>query len=321
MALVVKDRVKVTATTTGTGTFTLGAAVAGYQAFSVIGDGNTTYYAISGQGSTEWEVGLGTYATAGTTLARTVVLSSSNSNLAVNFSAGTKDVFCTYPAEKSVTSDSPTLVTPALGTPSSGTMTNVGGTAVSLTSGITNALKSATTTVSVSAATAPSVDQVLRATSSTTATWQTLAPGETVATSTIWDAKGDLVAGTGVDTAIRLAVGTNDQVLIAASGETSGLKWGTLSGTPTLVIVTATTATAVKDTHVVFNNAALTTITLPLSPAAGDLVWITSANALTTNVVARNGQTIMDLAEDLTLNVAMARVQLRFASTSWRLIS
>ncbi len=117
------------------------------------------------------------------------------------------------------------------------------------------------------------------------------------------------------------SVGTAAQVLTSnGAGVDPSFQAGP-SGTPALVIVTTTTATAVKDTNVVFNNAALTTITLPASPAAGDLVWITSANALTTNVIARNGQTIMDLAEDMTLNVALARVQLRFASSSWRMVA
>lgn len=96
MALVIKDRVKETTTTTGTGTITLAGASTGYQSFSVIGNGNTTYYAIVG--GSEWEVGIGTYTSSGTTLARTTVLESSNSNNLVNFSAGTKDVFVTYPA-------------------------------------------------------------------------------------------------------------------------------------------------------------------------------------------------------------------------------
>ena len=100
MALVVKDRVQVTSTTTGTGTFTLGSAVAGFQDFSVIGNANTTYYAIVG--GSEWEVGLGTYTSSGTTLSRDTILESSNNGNAVNFSAGTKNVFVTYPAEKSV---------------------------------------------------------------------------------------------------------------------------------------------------------------------------------------------------------------------------
>lgn len=103
MTLVVKDRVKETTSTTGTGTLTLGGASAGFQSFSVIGDGNTTYYAIVNSSAGEWEVGVGTYTASGTTLSRDTVFESSNSGSLVNFSAGNKDVFVTYPAEKSVT--------------------------------------------------------------------------------------------------------------------------------------------------------------------------------------------------------------------------
>jgi len=105
MALVLKDRVKETTTTTGTGTITLAGASTGYQSFSVIGDGNTTYYTIAGQTSSEFEVGIGTYTLSGTTLSRTTVLSSSNGGSLVNFSAGTKDVFVTYPAGKTAIQD------------------------------------------------------------------------------------------------------------------------------------------------------------------------------------------------------------------------
>ena len=99
MAYVVKDRVKVTSTTTGTGTFTLGAAAVGFQDFSVIGDGNQTYYCITD--NTNWEVGIGTFTLSGTTLARSV-LESSNSDALVNFSAGSKDVFVTFPSENTL---------------------------------------------------------------------------------------------------------------------------------------------------------------------------------------------------------------------------
>jgi hypothetical protein len=98
MAFIVKDRVKETTTTTGTGTVTLLGAATGFQSFSAIGDANSTYYTIAAQTGTEWEVGIGTYTSSGTTLSRTTVLSSSNSGSLVNFSAGTKDVFVTYPA-------------------------------------------------------------------------------------------------------------------------------------------------------------------------------------------------------------------------------
>jgi hypothetical protein len=100
MALVVKDRVKETTTSTGTGTITLAGAVGGFQSFSVIGNANTTYYAIVGP--TEWEVGVGTYTASGTTLSRDTVLESTNANALVNFSAGEKEVFVTYPASRAV---------------------------------------------------------------------------------------------------------------------------------------------------------------------------------------------------------------------------
>jgi hypothetical protein len=103
MALVLKDRVQETTTTTGTGTITLAGAVSGFQSFSAIGDGNTTYYAIIG--TTEWEIGIGTYTSSGTTLSRDTVLSSSNSGSLVNFSAGSKTVFVTYPTGRVVIGD------------------------------------------------------------------------------------------------------------------------------------------------------------------------------------------------------------------------
>lgn len=106
MALVVADRVKETTTTAGTGTITLAGASTGYQSFAVIGNGNTTYYTIAGQTTSEWEVGIGTYTSSGTTLSRDTVLSNSLGTTAkINFSAGTKDVFVTYPASKSVYED------------------------------------------------------------------------------------------------------------------------------------------------------------------------------------------------------------------------
>jgi hypothetical protein len=108
MALVLKDRVKETSTTTGTGALTLLGAETGYQSFAVIGDSNTCYYTIQNTDSGfegEWEVGIGTYTASGTTLSRNTVLSSSNSGSLVDFSAGTKTVFVTYPAEKAFALD------------------------------------------------------------------------------------------------------------------------------------------------------------------------------------------------------------------------
>ena len=106
MALVVADRVKETTTSTGTGAISLGGAEPNFRTFSsVLSDADTTYYAIIDDNNLAFEVGLGTYASSGNTITRTTVLASSNSNNAVNFSAGTKDVFLTYPADKSVNRD------------------------------------------------------------------------------------------------------------------------------------------------------------------------------------------------------------------------
>jgi hypothetical protein len=138
MPLVIADRVRETSTTTGTGTLTLDGAVTGFRTFgSAIGDGNTCYYTITL--GADWEVGLGTVGTG--TLARTTVLKSSNSNSAVNFGAGTKDVFVTYTAEKSVHKDASGNVN-ALGTISSGVWNGTeitvpyGGTGVATLTGI-----------------------------------------------------------------------------------------------------------------------------------------------------------------------------------------
>lgn len=108
MAFVVKDRVRETTTTTGTGTISLGGAVSGYQAFSTIGDGNQTYYTIVG--GTQWEVGVGTYSSSGNTLARTTLISSSTGS-AIDFASGTKDVFVGLPAEKAVETDTAQALT------------------------------------------------------------------------------------------------------------------------------------------------------------------------------------------------------------------
>ena len=101
MAFILNDRVKETSTTTGTGAFTLAGAVSGFETFSAgIGGSNTTYYCIFHNGTTEFEVGFGTLNSGASTLTRTYIISSSNSDAAVDFSAGSKEVFCTVPGSK-----------------------------------------------------------------------------------------------------------------------------------------------------------------------------------------------------------------------------
>ena len=146
MALVLKDRVVESSTSSGTGTFTLNGAETGYQSFSVIGNGNTTYYTIEHPQTGEWEVGVGTY-NAGT-LSRDTVLSSSNSGALVYFSSGQKNVFCDLPAEKVSPSD--TL----------GTMAYQNANAVAVTGGTVNGTTIGATTASTgkfTSVTTPSV--------------------------------------------------------------------------------------------------------------------------------------------------------------------
>ena len=137
MALALYDRVQQTGTANTTVSFTLSGSVTGYQSFSVVGNGNTTYYGATDTNG-NWEVGIGTYATGGT-LTRTTILASSNSGSAVTFS-GTVTVFVTYPSERSVNLDGSSNVS-ALGTISSGTwqgstiQTAYGGTGVTTSSG------------------------------------------------------------------------------------------------------------------------------------------------------------------------------------------
>ena len=142
MALVVKDRVQETTTTSGTGTLTLNGAVPGFQSFTTIGN-NTTFYTIYDNIAQAWEVGLGTVTTGSPNqLARTTVLSNSNgTTTAIPLVGNSSSVFVTYPAEKSVNLDASGNVSP-LGTIASGTWqgttvgVSYGGTGVTSSSGI-----------------------------------------------------------------------------------------------------------------------------------------------------------------------------------------
>ena len=131
MALKVADRVLETCTSPGTGAVTLLGATVGYQTFSAaIGNANTTYYTIADQSGSNWEVGIGTYTTAGNTLTRNTVLSSSNGGSLVNFNAGTQNVFVTYPSEEAVYNNGTSIVGP---TGSSVAVANGGTGAMTLT--------------------------------------------------------------------------------------------------------------------------------------------------------------------------------------------
>jgi hypothetical protein len=103
MALVFADRVKETTTTTSTSDYALAGAVSGFQTFAAIGNGNTTYYVCTDD--SDFEIGIGTYSTTGPTLARTTIIASTNSGNAVNWGAGSKNIFVSEPASKAFIAD------------------------------------------------------------------------------------------------------------------------------------------------------------------------------------------------------------------------
>ena len=227
MALVVKDRVRETTTTTGTGTVTLAGAVTGFQSFSAIGDGNTTYYTITD--GTDWEVGIGTYTASGTTLSRDTILESSNSGAAVNFGAGDKDVFVTYPAEKSISDGYGTLPVTNGGTGATDAataLTNLGAYAASNPSGYTSNTGTVTS-VAASAGTGISVSGSPITTSGTLTITNT-APDQTV---TLTQAGTTTITGTYPNFTISSADQYDGTVTsVGGTGSVNGL---TLSGTVT----------------------------------------------------------------------------------------
>ena len=144
MSLLVADRVQETCAAPGTGIVTLLGAVTQYQSFSAgIGANNTTYYTIADQTGSNWEVGLGTIGATGLTLTRTTVLASSNAGSIVNFSVGTQNIWCDYPAGKAVYGTGTTLVAPT------GTLLPVanGGTGVGTSTGSGSVVLSSTPTL------------------------------------------------------------------------------------------------------------------------------------------------------------------------------
>jgi hypothetical protein len=127
---------------------------------------------------------------------------------------------------------------------------------------------------------------------------------------------GQLLIGNTTGNTLTKATLTPGTGISITNGGGSITITNTALGTPTLNVVTGTTQTAVANNHYVLTNVAATTVTLPATPTAGDVVWVTVGNGLTTNVVARNGSNIQSLAEDLTLNAKYASVQMRYINST-----
>ena len=145
-----------------------------------------------------------------------------------------------------------------------------------------------------------------------------VANGGTGLTATPTNGQIDIGNGSGF-TRATLTAGTNISITNGAGSITIA---STATSQPTLNVVTGTTQSAVANNQYVLTNASATTVTLPGSPSAGDIVWVTVGNGRTDNVIARNGQNIMGLAEDMTLNNQYTAVQLRFvdATRGWRMV-
>jgi hypothetical protein len=293
MALIVKDRVQETSTTTGTGTLTLAGAVAGFQSFSVIGNANTTYYAIVMDSS--FEIGIGTYTSSGTTLSRTTVLESSNAGSLVNFSAGTKSVFCTYPAEQGLYLDASGNAI-ALGTPASATLTNATGLPISTgvsglgtgvatflatpsSANLASAVTNETGSGSLVFATSPTlVTPILGTPTSGTATNLTGLPLTTGVTGTLPIANGG--TGTTSTTFTNLTTNVTGTLPVANGGTGVTSSTGTtavvLSTSPTLVTPVLGVATATS-----VNKVALTAPATSATLTIADGKTLTASNSLT----------------------------------------
>jgi hypothetical protein len=308
MAFVAADRVLDTSTTTGTGPVTVsGTSPAGYRTFSaVMSIGDTCYYSIQSQTANEWEVGLGTYSSLNT-LTRTTIYLSSNSNSAVIFTSGTKNVFTTFTSGKIPQLD-PSGNSTALGTPASVTLTNATG--LPLSTGVTGNLP----VTNLGGGTSASATTFWRGDGS----WATPAGGGggsgTVNSGTTGQLAYYAASGTAVSGLTNLPV-TN---LNSGTGASSTTFWrgdgtwatpaggGGGGGISWQSVQTASFTAVSGNGYPVNTTSAAITVTLPASPSAGNIVQLTDyAGTWATNnvTVGRNGSNINGAAVDVVLAI------------------
>ena len=300
MALVLNDRVKETTTTTGTGTISLGGAQTNFETFVAgIGNSNTTYYAIVHRSNAEFEVGLGTITDASPdTLARTTIISSSNSDSAVNFSAGTKDVFCTMPASKAVHEDGSSDVTLPndlilgsdsavlkFGADSDTTLTHTDGTGLTLNS--TNKLLFRDSALGINSSADGQLDLFADTEIQLAAT--------TVDLNGELNVSGDLFVGGGL---IDLKNDGSAVSQIKFYCESSNAHAQTLIGAP-------------------HSEAASNTLTLPSSGGSSKLLSATSTATVTNNSIDSDNNTITNIVNaDIKSSAAIADTKLATISTA-----
>ena len=292
MALALADRVQETSTTTGTGTLTLAGAVIGYQSFAVVGNGNTTYYAITNAAGA-WEVGIGTYTSAGTLLSRTTVLSSSNGGALVSFT-GTLNVFVTYPSSKAVYGNGTTLVAPSgtiLPVANGGTgastagaaLTSLGAYPASNPSGYT----SNTGTVTSVAASVPAFLSVAGSPITTSGTLAISYSGTALPVAN---------GGTGATTLTGVVYGNGTSAFTAATGAQIATAIGATAvtnatnATNTGITNDAATAVAVYPTWVTANTG-----NLPQKTTSAALSFVPSTGTLSATVFSGSGASLSAL--------------------------
>jgi phage-related tail fiber protein len=205
------------------------------------------------------------------------------------------------------------------------TLANSGVTAGTYTKVTVDVKGRVTSATTLAAGDVPTLNQNTTGSAATLTTGRTIGmTGDVAWTSASFNGSAN-VTGTATlaNSGVSAGTYTTATITVDAKGRVTSASSGVAAtGTPTLNVVTGTTQTAAANNHYVLTNATTTTVTLPASPAAGDVVWVTVENGRIDNVIARNGQNIESIADDLLLDDTQASLQLRYvnATIGWVLV-